>query len=365
MSTTGTIARSQGATGTNRTDVQISKNAWNATLVVGGGATGALMVRDSAKTDGWGLLDAVAVGQVLASAGVGAEPAYTASPALTSATFTTSIAVGSNVAATGAIRLANNVFAIGRNAANNADISLIGLTAADLVSIRSGVVTVSAAAVTSTMPLLLPDGSAAASVIARSADATQGVYFTAGTTSFAYAGTQRWRFDGDAVYLRNDTASFVMGAADDIIVTRLAANILGLRNGTAVQQFKIGPSGNHVNIYADNGTTAQIYNTNATGVVEIGGGNAVSWRFTAAGHLHALGAVDIGNGTGDSPRNIFAEANISSPEFQTTTALVALGGGAAATLGTIGGSGPATAAQNSWLRMVDSTGAAIWVAAWK
>lgn len=45
--------------------------------------------------------------------------------------------------------------------------------------------------------------------------------------------------------------------------------------------------------------------------------------------------------------------------------LVALGGGAAPTLGTIGGLGPAAAAQNSWVRMTDSTGAAVWVPAWK
>lgn len=47
------------------------------------------------------------------------------------------------------------------------------------------------------------------------------------------------------------------------------------------------------------------------------------------------------------------------------TALVALGGGAAPTLGTIGGSGPATAGQNTWMRVVDSSGAAFWVPAWK
>lgn len=46
-------------------------------------------------------------------------------------------------------------------------------------------------------------------------------------------------------------------------------------------------------------------------------------------------------------------------------ALIALGGGAAATLGTIGGTGPATAGQNTWMRVLDSTGAAFWVPAWK
>ena len=45
--------------------------------------------------------------------------------------------------------------------------------------------------------------------------------------------------------------------------------------------------------------------------------------------------------------------------------LIALGGGAAPTLGTIGGSGPATAAQNSWMRFLDGSGAPMWVPVWK
>ena len=45
--------------------------------------------------------------------------------------------------------------------------------------------------------------------------------------------------------------------------------------------------------------------------------------------------------------------------------LVALGGGAAPTFGTIGGAGPVTAAQNTWMRIIDSAGASFWVPAWK
>lgn len=51
--------------------------------------------------------------------------------------------------------------------------------------------------------------------------------------------------------------------------------------------------------------------------------------------------------------------------FRYNIALVALGAGAAPTLGTVGGSGPATAAQSSWLEMKDSTGASIWIPVWK
>lgn len=47
------------------------------------------------------------------------------------------------------------------------------------------------------------------------------------------------------------------------------------------------------------------------------------------------------------------------------TATVVLGGGATATLGTIGGSGPATAAQFAWVRVIDSTGTAGWMALWR
>ena len=74
---------------------------------------------------------------------------------------------------------------------------------------------------------------------------------------------------------------------------------------------------------------------------------------------------DIGASGATRPKTGYFGTRVVSPEFQTTTALVALGGGAGATLGTIGGSGPATAGQNTWLRMVDSTGAAFWVPAWK
>jgi hypothetical protein len=52
-------------------------------------------------------------------------------------------------------------------------------------------------------------------------------------------------------------------------------------------------------------------------------------------------------------------------EIQIKKPLVSLGGGAAPTMGTIGGSGPASAAQNAWVRFLDSAGAVFWIPAWK
>lgn len=63
-------------------------------------------------------------------------------------------------------------------------------------------------------------------------------------------------------------------------------------------------------------------------------------------------------------RNLILGTGITG-DIKWGKALVALGAGAAPTFGTIGGTGPATAAQNSWMRVMDSAGVAFWVPAWK
>lgn len=92
------------------------------------------------------------------------------------------------------------------------------------------------------------------------------------------------------------------------------------------------------------------------------------------------GAVRIANNTEIQGRNAANSADVrmfalstsdrvqiapGGADIQWGGTLIALGGGAAPTVGTIGGSGPATAAQNAWMRVVDSTGAAFWVPIWK
>lgn len=64
-------------------------------------------------------------------------------------------------------------------------------------------------------------------------------------------------------------------------------------------------------------------------------------------------------------QNLRIEGGGGATDIEIGKALVALGGGAAPTLGTIGGSGPATAGQNSWLRLADNSGNAMWVPVWK
>jgi hypothetical protein len=100
-----------------------------------------------------------------------------------------------------------------------------------------------------------------------------------------------------------------------------------------------------------------------TGVLKVSLTNSAS----AAGSLVVNVAVDsVSKWTLDPSGNVVQGGQLSvGGDVKFGTALVALGGGSAPTLGTIGGAGPATAAQNSWLKVLDSTGAACWLPVWK
>jgi hypothetical protein len=66
-----------------------------------------------------------------------------------------------------------------------------------------------------------------------------------------------------------------------------------------------------------------------------------------------------------SDQVVLGDVSADNLDLKWSPPLVALGGGAAPTFGTIGGTGPATAAQHKWLRVMDSAGAACWIPVWK
>ena len=131
-STTATIKHRTQITGTNTAGIQVSKNPWNDSELVAGGATGGIFVRDDAQTDKWGLVDAVASGQVLTSAGTSTLPAWSASPSVTSlsATF---VSYGTNPASQGGVRLANTSYVYARNGANSGDVLALGVDSSNRV----------------------------------------------------------------------------------------------------------------------------------------------------------------------------------------------------------------------------------------
>lgn len=89
---------------------------------------------------------------------------------------------------------------------------------------------------------------------------------------------------------------------------------------------------------------------NLTGINDIASSLSLSGTLAVTGATTLTGAVTLAGGGGD---------------IKWGKALVSLGGGSAPTLGTIGGAGPSTVGQNSWMRVLDSNGVAFWVPAWK
>jgi hypothetical protein len=163
--------------------------------------------------------------------------------------------------------------------------------------------------------------------------------------------------DGAAVIILGAPGTISGAAAGDVL---MAQNkwLRGANSGSTGTIKLITAAGDHVQL--SDGTTVIYVGAPAT-ITGAAAGDAVlaqaKWLRgdgglgSTVGLLRANGVhAQLGDGTNDV---IWGKA------------LVALGGGAAPTLGTIGGSGPATAAQNSWMKVLDSSGNSFWVPAWK
>jgi hypothetical protein len=194
-------------------------------------------------------------------------------------------------------------------------------------------------------PLLLPDGgTATAPAVSRTADAT-GMSPKAGRITFSIGGVDAfsiWPLSGGGGILVPSASPYAWDSSAsvdthnaDLFLYRDLANTLAQRNGPAAQTFRL--------------YTAFTSATNF---------ERLTLATTAGGDHKIVSEAQTG-----TVRNILIDPGTA--DIKWGKALVALGGGAAPTLGTIGGSGPATAAQNAWLRALDSTGATIWIPIWK
>jgi len=95
------------------------------------------------------------------------------------------------------------------------------------------------------IPILLPDGSAAAPSLAFTSDADVGIYQDdVISVGIGIAGAIRYSFRIGQLLLRHEQAAIVWGTSHDLILIRDAANTLALKNVNAEQQF---------NIYSGNG----------------------------------------------------------------------------------------------------------------
>jgi hypothetical protein len=117
------------------------------------------------------------------------------------------------------------------------------LSAADTLGFSAGGtlrLSVSGTAVTSSVPILAPNGTAGAPGFAFSTEATTGWYLNgASWVSLALAGTRTAYFDSNGFHTVAANGAIVIGSAEDVSLSRGAANRLTLAVGDA---FNLAPT---------------------------------------------------------------------------------------------------------------------------
>jgi len=249
----------------------------------------------------------------------------------------TSVRIGTTVAAAGAIRLANAGAVRWRNAGNTADLGLL-LTSGDLLQIESGL----EPSADGTLDL--------ATASKRFRDVYVGTSVRIGGT-VATSGFLRLAV-GDGVFWRNAGNTNNEGIYRDsslgniTLTTTLMSDVDASDDlGTSAFRFRDGYFSASVKIGTNPATAGAVRLANNTGVFARNAGNSADRSLI---FLNASDEVEIGSVLAD---NRWGPGSI------------ALGGGAGATLGTIGGSGPTAAAQSSWIK-VNIGGSARFIPIW-
>ena len=162
-----------------------------------------------------------------------------------------------------------------------------------------------------------------------------------------------------AFYALNDTVAVGIGFQD--VRQVVATQPLSVNAGTTGQLKLADVSTGGISMVLGGGLVS-IGTTMVTGA---GAGEIVVPNSRALRSVNAAGTSTVAMISLTGAANAITLNPSTNQDLLWGTPLVALGGGAAPTLGTIGGTGPTTAAQNTWMRVLDSGGAAFWVPAWK
>lgn len=182
-------------------------------------------------------------------------------------------------------------------------------------------------------------------------------------------GTYQTRIAGDQISFTDNTGlNVVADFFPTYLRVGLEANYWKIQGAATLNAPTISAQGGDNNIslaYQSKGTGGHLFYTGAGArVALIVQNNANSVNYTTL----LPGAAGV-------PAQISADGSDTDIDICLTpkgagitrfnNATIALGAGAAPTLGTIGGSGPTVAGQNSWFKFKDSSGAAFWVPVWK
>lgn len=186
-------------------------------------------------------------------------------------------------------------------------------------------------------------GTATSPAFAFAADTDTGFYSElANVVSMSAGGTRAFLFQAGILNFRNDSATIYFGSADDLAITREAANTLAQRNGVNAQTFNIyntyTNASNYERLQITCGAAAQIMTQNAgTGTAKnlfLGVNNSLQWLIQGTtGHFLANtdNAYDIGASGANRPRNIYAAGTINAAGNATCNSLTATDSGGAVT----------------------------------
>lgn len=175
-----------------------------------------------------------------------------------------------------------------------------------------------------------------------------GAFFGNDSSAAGAPGPNILKVFGDVVITSTLTAQGATQFSDDVTLTK-ASGAAGTVNST-------------------------VRNTTATGRARLLLGNdatAAGGGIYLHGSTHATNPSEVWIGNEINAATVFFANGVegfrlrANLYLQYDNPLIAMGGGSAATLGTIGGSGPSTATQNSWKQEYDDAGSAYWIPVWK
>lgn len=214
-----------------------------------------------------------------------------------------------------------------------------------------------------TGPLRPNDGSATSPAFTFRSAANSGMFYAAATPSIAFA------ISGQpvAVFFKSGTA----------------VNYVSLVASPTGAGPEVLASGTDTNV-------GLVLDTKGVGPVSFAVGGVIKQSVDSSGRLLVGHSVVTGSGAGDiilasqhSLRSVNAAGTNTAQllgfdgsdrlllggsgvtDIVWGRALVNMGGGSVATMGSIGGSGPTVATQNTWMQVRDSSNALFWVPAWK
>jgi hypothetical protein len=201
-------------------------------------------------------------------------------------------------------------------------------------------------------PIRLPDGSAAAPSLTFASDPDTGLFSVAGNyLGFTTAGGNSVAIGNSGLFLGvstllgwSSTASAI--GATDLIVSRDGANVLALKNGVNVQEFRVyGTTTGPIYTSVKNTGAYGMLTTNSTNALYFGVNNSGFWYLDGSGgHLKAAtdNTVDIGASGANRPKDIwaagsiFASGSLYGAGAQLTAAVITAGSGTGVTVNNAG-----------------------------